>query len=195
MSKPEDLARLNHHVLVSKLASLGVLLFGLICFFLYFRPSLAGVPPESLRDYQNVTIWLLAGMILTLLGSVFLFISTRWPRQLKNTIRHTLPSRMTVKLEVEEDSESTTYYAVLSERFDEAGKTPAWRARIWVHPPKIREDIGQQLESSVFFHPETGRPVAIEYSRGVLWVMAGSGAVERLLDDGRKGIGHQRSRA
>jgi hypothetical protein len=51
------------------------------------------------------------------------------------------------------------------------------------------------LESSVFFHPETGRPMAIEYSRGVLWVMAGSGAVERLVDDGQKGFGHQRSRA
>jgi hypothetical protein len=72
MPKPEDLARLNRHVLFSKLASLGVLLFGLICFILYFRPSLAGVPAESLRDYQNVTIWLVAGMILTLLGSAFL---------------------------------------------------------------------------------------------------------------------------
>jgi hypothetical protein len=100
---------------------------------------------------------------------------------------------MKLTLEVEEDSESTTYYAVLSER--EAGKTPTWRARIWVHPPKVQEDIGQQLESSVFFHPETGRPMAIEYSRGVLWVMAGSGAVERLVDDGQKGFGHQRSRA
>ena len=166
MPKPEDLARLNRHVLFSKLASLGVLVFGLICFILYFRPSLAGVPAESLRNYQNVTVWLVAGTIFTLLGSVFLFISTRWPRQLKSMILHTLPTPMTVKLEVEEDSESTTYYAVLSER--EAGKTPAWRARIWVHPPKVQEDIGQKLEASVFFHPETGRPVAIEYSRGVL---------------------------
>jgi hypothetical protein len=83
MPKPEDMARLNRHVLFSKLASLGVLLFSLICFILYFRPSLAGVPAESLRDYQNVTIWLLAGMILTLLGSAFLFISTRWLRQLQ----------------------------------------------------------------------------------------------------------------
>ena len=193
MPKPEDLARLNRHVLFSKLASLGVLLFGLICFILYFRPSLAGVPAESLGDYQNVTVWLLAGMILTLFGCVFLFICTRWPRQLKNTILHSSPTPMTVKLEIEEDSDSTAYYAVLSER--EAGKTPTWRARIWVHPPKLKDDIGQQFEGSAFFHPETGRPVAIEYSRGVLWVMAGSGAVERLLNDGHKGIGHQRSRA
>jgi hypothetical protein len=182
MPKPEDLARLNRHALFSKLASLGVLLFGLIGFILYFRPSLVGVASGSLGDYQKQTVWLLTGMIFTLLGFALLFISTRWPRQLKNTMAHTLPTSMTVKLEVEEDSDSTTYYAVLSERADEAARTPAWRARIWVHPPKVEEDIGQQFEGSVFFHPETGRPVAIEYSRGVLWVMAGSGAVERLLD-------------
>jgi hypothetical protein len=88
---------------------------------------------------------------------------------------------MTVKLEVEEDSDNTTYYADLSERVDEAGRRLAWRARIWVHPTKVEEDIGQQFESSVFFHPETGRPVAIEYLRIVLWVLTGSGAVERLL--------------
>jgi hypothetical protein len=92
---------------------------------------------------------------------------------------------MTVMLEVEEDSDNTTYYAVLSEKAD---RTPAWRAQIWVHPPKVKEDIGQQFEGSVFFHPETGRPVAIEYARGVLWVIAGSGAVEKLLNGGRQGI-------
>lgn len=191
MPKPEDLARLNRHVLFSKLASLGVLLFGVICFMLYFRPSLAGVPAQSLADYQNVTIWLLSGLIFTLFGSAFLFVSTRWPRQLKNTILHTFPRPMTVKLEIEQDSDSTTYYAALSQR--EAGKTPAWRARIWVHPPKVQEDIGQPLEGNVFFHRETGRPMAIEYSRGVLWVMAGSGALERLPDGGEKGVGHQAS--
>jgi len=188
MPTRRDLARLNRHALLLKLASLGVLLFGLIGFILYFRPSLAGVASESLGDYQTQTVWLLMGMILTLFGFAFLFISIRWPRQLKNTMLHTLPTPMTVKLEVEEDSDNTTYYAVLSERADEAGRTPAWRARIWVHPPKVEEDIGQQFEGNVFFHPETGRPVAIEYSRGVLWVMAGSGAVEKLFDGGQQGI-------
>ena len=182
MPKPEDLAQLYRHVLLTKLASLGVLLFGLIGFILYFRPSLVGVPSEYVGDYQTKTIWLLTGMILTLLGFAFLFISTHWPRQLKNTIRHTSPAPMTVRLEVEEDSDNTTYYAVLSERADEVGRKAAWRAQIWVHPPKVEEDIGQHFEASVFFHPKTARPVAIEYARGVLWVIAGSGAVEKLPD-------------
>lgn len=188
MPNPGDLARLRRHVLFSKLASLGVLLFGLISFILYFRPSLVGVASEYVGDYEKETIWLLTGIVLTLLGFAFLFISTRWPRQLKKTILHTVPTPMTVRLEVEEDSDNTTYYAVLSERADETGRKAAWRAQIWVHPPKVEEDIGQQFEGNVFFHPKTGRPVAIEYARGVLWVIAGSGAVEKLLDSGHQGI-------
>src|SRR5262245_7132943 len=187
MPKPGDLARLRRHVLLSKLASLGVLLFGLISFMLYLRPLLAGVASESWVGYQRNTVWLLTGTILTLLGFAFLFILTRWPRQLKKTILHTLSTPMTVRLEVEEDNDNTTYYAVLSEKADKSERTPAWRAQIWVHPPKVEEDIGEQFEGSVFFHPETGRPVAIEYARGVLWVIAGSGAVQKLLDGGRQG--------
>jgi hypothetical protein len=177
MVTPEDLARLNRHVLFTRLASLGVLLVGFIGVVLYFRPSLAGVTSDAVRDYQGNTAWLLLGTVLTLAGLCFLFISTRWPRQLKRVVSQTEPRPMTVELEVEEDSDSTTYYALLSES---DGERATWRAQIWVHPPKVREDIGQQLEGKVFFHPELGRPVAIEYARGILWVIAGSGAVERL---------------
>jgi hypothetical protein len=176
-----DLARLNRHVLLSKLASFAVLLFGLIGAIFYFRPSLVGVDSGAMGDYQGNPAWLLIGMILTLAGLSFLYISTRWPRQLKRTVRKSLPRAMTVELEVEEDSNSTTYYAVLSEGAEERKRTPRWRVEIWVHPPKAREDIGQHLEGRVFFHPELGRPVAIEYSKGVLWVIAGSGAVKKLL--------------
>jgi hypothetical protein len=177
MVKPEDLTRLNRHVLLARFASLGVLLFGLIGVILYFRPSLVGVASNGVSDYEGNTAWLLLGTILTLTGLCFLFISTRWPHQLKRIVQQTVPRPMTVELEVEEDSDSTTYYALLSES---AGERATWRAQIWVHPPKVREDIGQQLEGKVFFHPDLGRPVAIEYAKGILWVIAGSGAVKRL---------------
>jgi hypothetical protein len=57
MPKPEDLAQLNRHVLLTKLASLGVLLFGLIGFILYFGPPLVGVPSE----YWEITRKRLSG--------------------------------------------------------------------------------------------------------------------------------------
>jgi hypothetical protein len=53
MIKPEDLDRLNRHVLLAKLASLSVLFIGMISFTLYFRPALIGVTPEAQGDYQG----------------------------------------------------------------------------------------------------------------------------------------------
>jgi hypothetical protein len=79
----------------------------------FFKPSLVAVDSGAVEDYQGDTAWLLIKMILTLAGLSFLYISTRWPRQLKRTVRQSLPGPMTPKLEVEEDSDSTTYYAVL----------------------------------------------------------------------------------
>lgn len=73
----------------------------------------------------------------------------------------------------------STYYAVLSERSGQTRNADAWRAQIWVHPAEVEEDIGRQFEGNVYFHPDSGRPVAIEYDRGVLWVIAGSGGAER----------------
>ena len=62
---------------------------------------------------------------------------------------------MTVEFEVEEDGDSTRYHAVLSEIAGDGRRTPTWRAQIWVHPPKVREDIGRPLEGVVFFHPSS----------------------------------------
>jgi hypothetical protein len=184
MPKPGYFTQLNRHALFSRLASLGVLLAGLIGFVLYFEPSLAGMDSETPGVYQGAIVLLVMGMVLTSAGIAFLYISSRWPGELKKTVTHTLPIKMMVKLEVEQDSDSITYYAVISTRSIESGKTVAWRAHIWVYPPQIREDLGGQFECDVFLHPKTGLPAAIEYSRGVLWVMAGNGAVKRLPDRG-----------
>ncbi len=89
---------------------------------------------------------------------------------------------MTVGIDVDEDSSGTTHYAVLGDTAGETGGTPEWRARIWLPPPGVGEDVGRRLDCSVSFHPESRRPVAIPYGRGVLWVVAGSGAGKRLLN-------------
>jgi hypothetical protein len=186
--KPEDLARLNLQALLTSLASLGVLLMGLICITLYFKPSLFSVTLEAYEDYRGKIVWLVLGMILTLSGSVFLYTTTCWPWQLRQIVSNTQPIKMLLKIEVEEDSSSTTYHAVISQRSNETERTDAWRAQIWVHPPQVKQDIDQQFECNVFFHPAENRPVAIEYARGVLWVMAGSGSVKRLPNVGSTGI-------
>jgi hypothetical protein len=89
-----------------------------------------------------------------------------------------------IKLEVKADSESVTYYAIMSQRTPEIGETLIWQAHIWVYPPKIKEDIVREFEGEVFIKPKTGLPVAIEYSKGMLWVISGKGAVKRLAVQG-----------
>lgn len=182
MPRHEDLKRLNRYALFSRLASLGVLLVGLASVVLFLKPLLLGVDSESHEMYQGEIIWLVAGTILSLTGSVFLFITSHWPGELRKVVSNTKPVKMTVKLEVEEDSYSTAYFAVISKRNIETEKTPAWRAQIWIHPPRIKEDAGQPFEGDVYFHPKTSLPVAIEYSRGVLWVMTGNGAVKKVVE-------------
>jgi hypothetical protein len=44
----------------------------------------------------------------------------------------------------------------------------------------IKEDIGSEFEGEVFLQPEKGLPVAIDYSKGIFWVIFGNGAVKRL---------------
>ncbi|MGZ6316551.1 MAG: hypothetical protein ACXWNQ_04760 [Anaerolineales bacterium] len=181
MPERADLLQLSRQVFLSRLASVGVLLAGLFGLMNYFMPALLGVGSETNGVYRGELPWLLVGIVLTGAGICFLYILNRWPAQLRKIVLHAVPVRMIVKLEVEQDSDSTTYYAVIRQH---DGSTPAWRAHIWVHPRRIREDLGSPFEGGVFLHSKTGLPAAIRYSKGMLWVMAGNGAVTRLPDDG-----------
>ncbi len=178
MPRSQDFAQLNRRVRVSIIASVGLSLAGLSVFVLDVRPSLFGVSPEHAGDYQGKTFLLLAALVLTLAGIALFRVTTRWTREVTRVVRTTLPRAMTVKMEVEEDAGDATYYAVLTEQSGQIRDPNAWRAQIWIHPSEVEEDVGRQFEGNVYFHPDSGRPVAIEYDRGVLWVIGGSGGAE-----------------
>ena len=184
MPKPQDWTRLKRYGLFGSLAALGVLLFGLIGLALFFEPALAGVESNARGMYQGELGWLVMGLVLTAAGIGFLFISQSWPAELRKIVLHRLPVRMMFKLEVEQDGDSTTYFAVIDTRSPVDGKILAWRAHLWIYPPQLQEDLGRQFACDVFLHPKTGLPAAIEYSKGVLWVMSGNGAVKRLPEHG-----------
>jgi hypothetical protein len=184
MPERDYLVQLDRRILLSRLASLGVLFAGLFFLVLYSEPFLQSVGLETRGPYRGELLWLGVGTVLTAAGLGFLQVLNNWPGQLKKTILHTVSVRMTVQLEVQEDNDSTSYYAVIKQRPVEGENTAAWRAHIWVYPRQIGEDAGRQFEGDVFLHAKTGLPVAIEYSRGMLWVMAGNGAVKRLRDEG-----------
>lgn len=162
------------------MASLAVLLAGLVGLALYFQPALAGIDTATQGGYKGGIGWLLTGFVLTTAGLVFVTISNRWPRYLKRTVLGTTPVRRAVRLEVERDHDGIAYYAVINDPSVETDGTTAWRAHIWIYPPRINNDIGREFEGDVFLHPRTGLPVAVDYDRGMLWVIAGNGAVQRI---------------
>ncbi len=142
MPERADLLQLSRQVRLSRLASIAVLLAGLFGLMSYFRPALLGIGSETNGVYRGELPWLLVGIVLTGAGICFLYILNRWPAQLKKIVLHAVPVRMIVKLEVEQDSDGTTYYAVIRQ---DDGSTPAWRAHIWVHPRRIRGRPGQPV--------------------------------------------------
>jgi hypothetical protein len=167
---------LIRRILLAGAASLAVLLAGLVGILLYIRPSLVGVGPAAAADYQGRWIWLAAGLFLEACGAAFLYIALRWPLQLKRVVTSTRAQPMSVYIDVEEDSASTTCFAVIAP----PGCSPAWRAQLWVYPPGIKQTAGQPCQCAVYFHPRLGRPAAVQHPLGMLWVIAGSGAVTRL---------------
>jgi hypothetical protein len=174
MPTPKDFRRLNRHVLLSMIASLGVCLSGIIATTLYFQPTLViGITETTASDYEGKIIWLLSGLLFIAMGFFFCFILIWWPYMLKKIVRESPPRIMTLELKVQEDSESTTYFAVLHENMAIAKTSSPIEATIWVHPPKLRRDVGQCFSAQVFFHPQHHYPVAVEYQRGMLWLMAG----------------------
>jgi hypothetical protein len=176
MSYNEDLSRLNRHVLLSSLLSIGVILFGFLGLVLYIEPAWL----HAWGMYNSEITLLVVGILLISFGIAFLFISIDWPNQLKRTVLNSRPTRMMIKLEVEKDTDSTTYYAVINRRSAKTAGNVIWRAHIWVYPPKIEEDIGREVEGDVFLHPKTGLPLAIKVAKGILWVISGNGAVREL---------------
>ncbi len=73
-------------------------------------------------------------------------------------VRESPPRIMTLELKVQEDSESTTYFAVLHENMAIAKTSSPIEATIWVHPPKLRRDVGQCFSAQVLLGYLQGHP-------------------------------------
>jgi len=179
MNQKNELRRLNRHSFRVGLASLAVVLFGIISLLLYINPTSIGVPPGNAGEYQGNLIWLSVAIIFLLPGLAFLITAVRWSYRLKWIYRSQKARPMRLHIDVEEDSDSTSYYALLQSSDETSGKSE-WRASLWLKPASVKDDIGKQLDAQVFFDPGSGKPAIIEYEKGILWIMGGSGSVLKL---------------
>ena len=179
MDQKRDLRRLFRHSSVVGFASLAVVLFGIISLLLYLNPTIVGVSSENGLAYQGNWIWLFVSMTFMIVGMAFFLIAGWWSRRLKWILRSQKASLMRLSLEVNEDSDSTSYYALLQSPDVTSGRNE-WRASIWLKPASVKGEIGKQFDAQVYFDPRSGKPAIIEYEKGILWIMAGAGSVLKL---------------
>lgn len=87
---------------------------------------------------------------------------------------------MNLVLKVEEDSESTQYYAHLTPVGNDLMNQRIWRVALWGPSyENMKSMMGRDIKTQVYFDPKSGTPAAIESEFGLLWAMAGSGAAEK----------------
>ena len=174
--KDRDIRRLRRHTIFVRAAIILVFIFGLISLILYFDPSLLNTPVEQ---YKGDLVWLFIGMVFTVLAIFSFFLVGRWSRHLLWIVYHTVPRPMHLVLKVEEDSESTQYYAHLTPADNDPRNQRIWRIALWgPHHENIMPIINRDIRGQVYFDPKSGRPAVIESEFGLLWAMAGSGAAE-----------------
>lgn len=174
--KDRDIRRLRRHTIFVRAAIILVFVFGLISLILYFDPSLLNTPVEQ---YKSHLVWLLVGTLFVVLAILSFFLVGRWSRRLLWIVYHTVPCSMHLVLKVEEDSESTQYYAHLTPANNDPRNQRIWRIALGdpLHE-NIKAIIGRDIKVQVYFDPKSDRPAVIESEFGLLWAMAGSSAAE-----------------
>ena len=161
----ENIRKYKPRVLLAQFASAAALLFGVVAVLAYVDPAWVGVPADQSRLYEGKTVWLLSGVLFIGLGITFLWASHRRSKRSLWVVANTSPVGMLLTLEVEEDSDSTTYYALLRNKRD---AKPQWRA--WVDPTfRAGSLVGVEVPARVFVDPKLGTPAAVKVEQGVLW--------------------------
>ena len=173
MSRQTDLAFLRRYSVIAWCASLLVAAFGVVSLLLFARPSLIGVEPGSAATYRGNPIWLVLGGLLVAFGIVFLITAYRWPRRLRHVLRTQIAKPMRLQVEVEDSSDSTQYYALITD--DSVRSNPrGWRVGLWAPSGNTRELVGHELTAMVYLDPQTVQPAVIEHADGYLWAMKGA---------------------
>jgi hypothetical protein len=173
MTRQTSIATLRRYSLIAWSVSLLLSAFGVVSLLLFLRPSLVGVDPGSTSGYEGNPIWLVFGVLFVLFGVVFQITTYRWPSHLLRVLDAQSASPMRLRVEVEEDSESTQYYAWISS--ESALSNPkCWRVGLWAPSRNTRDLIGRELSAMVYLDPQTAEPAVVEYADGYLWAMKGA---------------------
>jgi hypothetical protein len=173
MTQQTSIATLRRYSFTAWSVSLLLILFGVLSLLLYFRPTVIGVEPGSTSIYEGNLTWLVLGALFVVSGMIFLSIAYRWPRHLLQVLSTQPAKPMRLKVEVEEDSDHTQYYANLTDSAAD-GDPKGWRVSLWAPSADMQKLVGRELSTKVYLDPRTAEPAVIEYVDGYLWAMKGA---------------------
>jgi hypothetical protein len=154
-----DIWALRRYMLVAQIASIGIILFGLVAIALFIDPTFLGG-----RRGKSESIWLWVGCGFILFGVFLIVVATRWTLRLMWIWRNTQPRSMQLAMKISRSSDTTDYTAILDDR---------WRVRIYSPGWKVQQLQEISIPALVYFDPKTDRPAVIETEQGLLWAMAG----------------------
>jgi hypothetical protein len=173
-----EIARLRRRTAMAQTASILLGLFDTGCVCLYFQPVLFGISTDRPEPAGWFLIWLLAGIGLLCISCFFFTVVTQWTKRLLWIRRNVAPVMMDLRVEVDEGSDSTTFYALLVPA--DGTRNARWRMSLWAKPPNLRRFLNKELPARVYFDPESGKPAVVDFESGILWSMAGGGSTERV---------------
>jgi hypothetical protein len=173
MTRQASIATLRRYSLIAWSVSLLLAAFGVVSLLLFLRPSFVGVDPGSASGYEGKPIWLVFGVLFVILGVVFQITTYRWPRHLLRVLGTQSAFPMRLRVEAEEDSEGTRYYARISNESALSARK-CWRVGLWAPSRNTRDLIGRELSAMVYLDPKTAEPAVVEYADGYLWAMKGA---------------------
>lgn len=156
-----SIKKYKQYVLLGQLISVGLLVIGLI----------------FINQKQN-SVLQIAGWILFALGIVFIVSFNRRKRRLLWVYKNTSPILMKMNLEKKEDLDSTYYVAHLLRQ--DNNPPEKWKASLYSPSYDVQQFLNNENQVQVYIDPKNNNPAIIKTTGGLLWVMAGSGTVQKL---------------
>ncbi len=178
MRYSKDIYRLRRLTLLGQVITLLVLLFGLVSLTLFFNPSLVGVPEAQQDSYRGDWVWLATGIFFIMFAGFYSLVSVRWCCRLIWILNNVRPETMNLSIEIDSDSDSTNYYAILSA--NQAKEHQLWKVSLLSPSWDVKSLTDKQIMAKVYLDPKSRKPSVIETEFGLLWRMAGNGAAHQL---------------
>jgi hypothetical protein len=176
MQVVRDIRALRRYILFGYAASTLLLIFGVISLLLFTAPEIVWVPQDQQGAYRSNVVWLLAGLYFVVFAIICILVSRRWSNHLVWIVRNIEPVKMKARIQVDEDSDSTSYYAIVNQN----GVDRSWRVDLY-HPSwDVKRVVGEELTVDVYLEPSSNTPAVLETEFGLLWRMAGNGSVQEL---------------